>query len=112
MTSDESNINKETIRQILHEDSRKKICAKFVPRRLTDDQKQRICQDNPNFLIAFYFPCAEKCPQRTEVSGCRTHQAVTAELNAVPLEAFALFKNFLKRFNKCIQVGADYSKQK
>jgi hypothetical protein len=40
MMSNELNINKETIRQILHEDLRKrKICAKFVPHSLTDEQK-------------------------------------------------------------------------
>jgi histone-lysine N-methyltransferase SETMAR len=61
MMSDKLNINKETIRQILHEDLRKrKICAKFVPHSLTDEQKQRrltscqdfiqSCQDNPSFL--------------------------------------------------------------
>jgi hypothetical protein len=33
---------------------------------------------------------------------------VTAELNAVPLWAFACcFRNLLKRFNKCIQAGGD-----
>jgi transposase len=61
MMSDELNINKETVRQILHEDLRKrKICAKFVPHRLTDEQKERrltscqdfihTCQENPSFL--------------------------------------------------------------
>jgi hypothetical protein len=29
------------IHQILHEDLRKKFCAKFVPHRLTDEQKHR-----------------------------------------------------------------------
>jgi transposase len=59
MMSHELNINKETIRQIFHEDLRKrKICATFYS--LTDEQKQRrltscldfnqICQDNPSFL--------------------------------------------------------------
>jgi hypothetical protein len=34
---------------------------------------------------------------------------VTAELNAVPLEAFAdCFQKLFKLFNKCIQVGGDY----
>jgi histone-lysine N-methyltransferase SETMAR len=58
---DELNINKETIRQILHDDLRKrKICAKFVPHSLRDEQKQRrliscqgfiqTCQDNPSCL--------------------------------------------------------------
>jgi predicted nuclease of restriction endonuclease-like RecB superfamily len=42
MMPDELNIIKETIRQILYEDLRKrKICAKFVPHGLTDEQKQR-----------------------------------------------------------------------
>jgi hypothetical protein len=61
MLSDEININKETIRQILHEDLRKrKICVKFVPHSLRDEQKQRrltscqdfiqTCQENPRFL--------------------------------------------------------------
>jgi hypothetical protein len=62
--SDELNINKETIRQILQEDLRKtKICAKFIPHSLTDEPKQRrlascqdfvqTCQDNPSFLNCF-----------------------------------------------------------
>jgi hypothetical protein len=66
MVADE--LNKETIRQILHGDLRKrKICAKFVPHRLTGGQKQRrltscqdsthTCQDNPSFLdFMFLFP--------------------------------------------------------
>jgi hypothetical protein len=34
---------------------------------------------------------------------------LTAELNAVPLEAFAgYFKKLLKLFNKYIRVGGDY----
>jgi hypothetical protein len=34
---------------------------------------------------------------------------VTAELNAVPLEAFAdCFQKRFERCNKCIQVGGDY----
>jgi hypothetical protein len=36
------NINEETIRRIIHEDLRKReICPKFVPHRLTGEQKQR-----------------------------------------------------------------------
>jgi hypothetical protein len=38
---------------------------------------------------------------------------VTAELNAVPLEAFAdCFQKLFKRFNKCIQDGEDYFEYK
>jgi hypothetical protein len=59
--SDELNVNKEKISQILHEDLRqRKVWRKFVPHRLTDEQKQRsftscqgfmqICQGNPNTL--------------------------------------------------------------
>jgi hypothetical protein len=58
MMSDELNINKETIRQIHHEDLRK-ICAKFLPHNLTDEQKKRrltsrqdfvhTCQNKPRF---------------------------------------------------------------
>jgi hypothetical protein len=34
---------------------------------------------------------------------------VKAEMNAVPLEAFAdCFQKLIKLFNKCIQVGRDY----
>jgi 7-cyano-7-deazaguanine synthase in queuosine biosynthesis len=34
---------------------------------------------------------------------------VRAELNAAPLEAFPdCSQQFLKRFNKCIEVGGDY----
>jgi hypothetical protein len=36
---------------------------------------------------------------------------VTAELNSVPLEAFAdCFQKPFKRFNTCTQVGGDYFK--
>jgi transposase len=49
MMLDKLNNNMETIRQILHENLRKRmICAKFVPHSLTDEQKQRrltSCQD-------------------------------------------------------------------
>jgi hypothetical protein len=42
MMMDELNISKETTRQILHEDlGKRKNWAKFVPHRLTDQQKQR-----------------------------------------------------------------------
>ncbi|XP_011166492.1 histone-lysine N-methyltransferase SETMAR-like [Solenopsis invicta] len=55
------NINRETIRTILHEDLGKtKVCAKFVPHTLTDEQKaMRVshsidivvaARNNPNFL--------------------------------------------------------------
>jgi transposase len=61
MMSDELNVSKKRIPQILHEDLRKrKICVKFVPHSLRDEQKQRrltscqgfiqICQDNLSFL--------------------------------------------------------------
>jgi hypothetical protein len=61
MMPDELNINKKTIRQIIPEDLQKrKICTKFVPHSLMDEQKQQrltscqdfiqTCQDNPNFL--------------------------------------------------------------
>jgi hypothetical protein len=61
MMSDELNVNKEIIHQILHEDLQKrKICAIFVPHSLTKEKKQRrltscqyfiqTCQDNSNFL--------------------------------------------------------------
>jgi hypothetical protein len=64
---DELNINKEMIHQILHEDLWKKISTKFIPNRLTDEQKQwgfTSCQDfiqtyhdNTNFLeYIFLFP--------------------------------------------------------
>jgi hypothetical protein len=80
MLSDKLNIN-ETIRQILHEDLGKgKIWAKFVPHRLTDEQKQRrltsgqgfiqTCQNNPNFFIAFFSSLRLKLPSKKEISGC------------------------------------------
>jgi histone-lysine N-methyltransferase SETMAR len=43
------NIDKETVRQVLHEDlNMTKVCAKMVPRLLTPEQKEnreRICTD-------------------------------------------------------------------
>jgi hypothetical protein len=60
MMTEELNINKKTILQILHEDLwNRKICPKFVPHRLTDEQKQRRLTSSkpvkttPIFFIAF-----------------------------------------------------------
>jgi hypothetical protein len=42
MMSDELNFSKETIREIVHEDLRKRrICAKFVLHRLTDEMEAK-----------------------------------------------------------------------
>jgi histone-lysine N-methyltransferase SETMAR len=65
MMADEPNINKKRIHQILREDLRKReICAKFVPHRLTDEQKEwrltscqdfiQTRQDNPSFLDCIF----------------------------------------------------------
>ncbi|XP_060518460.1 protein GVQW3-like [Cylas formicarius] len=49
MLGDELGINKETIRQMLHEDlGMRKVCAKMVPKVLTVEQKElrlTICED-------------------------------------------------------------------
>jgi hypothetical protein len=51
MMSDELNINKETIRQILEDLQKRKLCAKFVPHRLALCQGFiQARQDNPSFL--------------------------------------------------------------
>jgi len=48
-TAEQVNINRETVRKILTEDlDMGKVCAKMVPKELTEEQKQRrvtICQD-------------------------------------------------------------------
>jgi len=48
-TAEQVNINRETVRKILTEDlDMRKVCAKVVPKELTEEQKQRrvtICQD-------------------------------------------------------------------
>jgi hypothetical protein len=75
MMPDELNTNKETIRQILHEDLRRgKICAKSVPHRLADEQKQRrlasrqgfiqACQDNTSFLDCIFSFLRWKLPSK------------------------------------------------
>jgi len=47
--AEQVNINRETVRKILTEDlDMRKVCAKMVPKELTDERKQRrvtICQD-------------------------------------------------------------------
>jgi len=47
--SEQVNIDRETVRKILTEDlDMRKVCAKMVPKELTEEQKQRrvtICQD-------------------------------------------------------------------
>jgi hypothetical protein len=108
VVADEYNTNKETIRQILHEDLRKRrICRKFVPHRLTDEQKKRrltscqnfmqICQDSPRFICCiFLFPkvkTALKGKRFQDVEGIKIYLRV--KLNAVSLEAFAVSKNVL-----------------
>jgi hypothetical protein len=122
MMVDELNIIKETIRhQILCEDLRKrKICAKFVPHRLTDEQKQRrltacqdviqTCQDSPKFFDSIFL--LRKVETALKGRGFRMlkilKKNVTAEQNAVPSEAFtSCFQKLFKQFNKCIQVGKD-----
>jgi hypothetical protein len=57
MMTDELNMNKETIYQMLHEDLRKRrICAKFVPHKLTSCQDFiQTYQNNPNFNTYIVF---------------------------------------------------------
>jgi hypothetical protein len=107
---DELSIDKNMIRQILHEDLRKrKICSKFVPHRPTDERKQRRetqikleffqpCQDNPSFLDCIFIFCKMKTP----LKGKRfqnvedINKNVTAELKPVQFKAFAdAFLQFL-----------------
>jgi hypothetical protein len=110
MMADELSIDMEMIRRILHEDLlKRKICAKFVPHRLTEEQKQRrltscqgfvqTCQDNASFLYCiFIFPkvkTALKGKRFQDVEDIKKN--VTAELKAVlfwrPL--LTVFKNIL-----------------
>jgi hypothetical protein len=51
--------------------------------------------------------CAPKGKRFQDVEDIKKN--LTAELNVVPLEAFAdCFQKIFKRFNKCIQVHGDY----
>jgi hypothetical protein len=60
MIAEELNVDKETVRQILTENLKKKVCAKMVPKNLSEDQKlnrEEMCQnvlekieEDPNFL--------------------------------------------------------------
>jgi histone-lysine N-methyltransferase SETMAR len=49
MIAEELNVNKETVRQILTENLKmKKVCAKMVPKNLSEDQKlnrEEMCQN-------------------------------------------------------------------
>jgi hypothetical protein len=111
MMVDELNINKDTIPQIFHKDLwKRRICAEFLLHRLTDDQKQRrltscqdliqTCQDNSSFLYcSFLFPKVKTALRRKmfqDVEGIKEN--VTPKLNTVPLEVFAVFKNFINIF--------------
>ena len=40
-TAEQVNIDRETVRKILTEDLDMKVCAKMVPKELTEEQKQR-----------------------------------------------------------------------
>jgi hypothetical protein len=70
MVSEESNINKETFRHTLHKELRKRgMCEKFVPPRLTDEQKQRqgfiqTCQDNFMFSLSHSVFTKVKTPSK------------------------------------------------
>jgi hypothetical protein len=75
--ADELNMNKETIHQILHEDLRKKkMCAKFVPHRLSTGDSHHaktssgLVKTIPVFLTAFICFVRWKLPSKKEVSGC------------------------------------------
>jgi hypothetical protein len=95
MMADELKVNKGTIRQIPHEDLRKKnICEKFPHRRM-DEQRQRkiascqdfvqTCQDNPSFLhCIFLFPKAKTVLKGKGFQDVEDFKKnVTAELTAI-----------------------------
>jgi hypothetical protein len=58
----------------------------------------------------FLFPTVKTAPKGKRFQDVENiKENVTAELNAVPLEAFAdCFQKRFERCNKCIQVGGDY----
>jgi hypothetical protein len=91
MMADELNINKETIHQILREDLRKrKMSAKFAPTQTQGQAKTALK--------------GERCQDGEDIK-----KNVTAERNAVPLEAISVsVQKLFKRCNKCIQVGGAY----
>jgi hypothetical protein len=89
---------------ILHEDLRKKkICARFVPHRLTSCQGFiQTCQDNFIYGV-FLFPRVKnvfKGKRFQDVEDIKKN--VTVELNAVTLEAFT--DCFQKMFNDSANV--------
>jgi hypothetical protein len=115
---DELNINKETIYQ-----SYMKIYGtrKFSQSSSHIDEQtsrsngdshhaktsSRLVKTIPHFFITFFsfLPYKKKGFQDAE----DLKKTMMAELNAVPLAAFAdYFQNFLKQFNKCTQVGRNY----
>jgi hypothetical protein len=119
MMADGLNVNKDSILQILHEDLwKRKICPKYVPRRLKDEQKQRrltscqnflkTCQYSLSFLDCIFSFLTWKLPSmeggfrmlKTENREGRTEHYFFGGL-------CRLLKN-MKRFYKCIQVGGDY----
>jgi len=54
-------VDRETVRKIISEDiDMRKVCAKIVPKELTEEQKQRrvtICQDLLERQYAIFGPC-------------------------------------------------------
>src|SRR5579863_9141 len=52
MMSEELNIPRETVRKIVRHDLRKrKLCSRFVPRHLTEEQKQQRMQCCDDFIL-------------------------------------------------------------
>jgi hypothetical protein len=66
---------------IYHQSSdlrKRKICTKFIPHRLTDEQKQRrlasrLVKTIPIFFIAFFSSLRRKLPSKKEVLSCLRH---------------------------------------
>jgi hypothetical protein len=103
MTLKLMDINRETIRQILHGDfGKRKTFSKFVPHSLTDGKKGHRVTTCEDYIRI--------CQNKKKFSGRRRHQKnVTAELNAVSLEAFDYCcLELLRRCKKCVEVKGDH----
>nr|CAH7718685.1 unnamed protein product [Callosobruchus chinensis] len=117
MLEDELGINKETIRQMLHEDlGMRKLCAKMVPKVLTVEQKELRLSISPPYSpdlapSDFYlFPQLKSYLKGNRYDGVEEVQRVTTRvLRDLSSGGFrGCFQSWIQRWRRCIELEGDY----
>nr|CAH7735052.1 unnamed protein product [Callosobruchus chinensis] len=117
MLEDELGINKETIRQMLHEDlGMRKLCAKMVPKVLTVEQKELRLSIYPPYSPDLapsdfhLFPQLKSYLKGNRYDGVEEVQRVTTRvLRDLSSGGFrGCFQSWIQRWRRCIELEGDY----